>query len=306
MKLNLSIRYIFLCLLIALSVSKTSAQSAGKDEFPMPSLPENFETSVDRANYVVTHFWDRIKLNSAIKNREGFTEAFNRYILETLMAEASVTHASIASLIKKFEKDPEGLLELARIAEKTLYSSEAVITSDDFYLPFASAVAKAKKISKADKARFVHQANILSSCKLGEVAPDFKFTTLDGKAHRLSEYAGKYVIIFINDPDCSDCSLAKVRLSIDNNINNFIDDGRIIFLSIYPDEPSDEWRAAATSYNQKWVIGASAEVEDMLDMRTVPTIYYLNSSLQILSKSISVQQLLDGFERVNSKTQNNE
>lgn len=299
MKLNL--RHIMFSFLLAGGIS-VSAQLSGSEEFPMPSLPETFETAVDRANYVVTHFWDRVKLNTAIKNKEGFTDAFTRYVLETPMADASVTHESIDALIKKFEKDPEGMLALGIIAEKTLYSPEAVIISDDFYLPFATAVAKAKKIPSADKARFARQAAILSACRVGMTAPEFKFTTLDGKTHSLSEYAGKYVILFINDPGCDDCSLARVRMSVDSNINKFIDEGQLTLLSIYPDQPDDEWREAAASYNPRWVTGYSTDIDDRIDMRTSPTIYYLNSHLNILSKSISVQQLIDGFDRVNAKS----
>lgn len=301
MKLNL--RHILLSIVVAGSLS-VAAQSEGSDEFPMPALPETFESPVDRANYVVTHFWDRVKLNTAINNREGFTDAFRRYMLETPMASADVTHESIDALIRKFEKDPKGMLELGLIAEATLYSPDAMMYSDDFYLPFATAVAKAKKIPSADKARFARQASILSACKVGAVAPDFKFTTLDGATHRLSDYAGRYVVLFINDPDCDDCALARVRMSVDSNINRFIDTGSLAVISIYPDRPDDEWRKAASAYNPKWVTGSSTEVDDILDMRSTPTIYYLNADMKILSKSISVQQLLDGFDRVNNKQQN--
>lgn len=289
-----------MALLVATLPFNASADTQDQ-EFPMPALPEQFDSEVARADYIVTHFWDRVKLDTAIKNRAGFSRAFNNYVMQMPFATESVTKASIDKLTKAFAKDPSGMLTLAEIAEETLYSPSAIITSDDFYLPFAKAVVNSKKISSANKARFARQAKILEGCKIGVSAPDFEFQTLNGERHKLSDFKGKHIILFINDPECDDCALARVRLSVDGNINRFIDAKQLELISIYPNEPDDEWRTAAATYNPRWIIGASDKIDDILDMRSTPTIYYLSPDLTILSKTISVEQLLTGFERISSK-----
>lgn len=292
--------YIFAITLpfICFSVGHASASS---DEFPMPSIPEKFDSPVDRADYIVTHFWDRVKLNTAIKNRDGFNDAFSKYVMQMPMASAAAAQNSVSALIKAFEKDPKGMLMLAETAERYLYSPESIIVSDELYLPFAQAVVKAKKLSSAEKARFARQVDILAGTKVGGEICDFSFVTTDGKNHKLSDYKGKYIVVFVNDPDCDECRLARVRLSTETAINSFIDKGQLVFISIYPDEPTDEWRKQVSSYNKRWVVASSENVDDVLDLRSTPSIYYINPKMKILSKTIAVDQLIDGFIRANSK-----
>lgn len=291
------IRQFVIALTVVCSVCPLSAQSTD-NEFQMPVLPEEFESESARANYMVTHFWDRIKLDNAIKNTEGFKNAFANYIMYTPFADADVTHASIDNLIKAFDKNPDGLLALAQIAEEALYSPDGMFRSDEFYLPFASAIAKAKKISQPDKARYIRQSKILSDCQVGHHVPELKFTKADGTKAKLSDYTDKYLILFVNDPDCDDCTLARVRLTVDSAINKFINAGKLNLVSIYPDEPDDEWRTAVSSYNPRWIVGATSEIDDIFDLRSTPTIYYINPEGIILSKSITVEQLLEGFSRI--------
>lgn len=295
------ILYFTLLLLSTLLPGNSSAQSSFESEFPLPVVPEEIGSYAEQAEYMVTHFWDRVKLNTAINNRDGFARAFATYISQMPLASNDVIQESLSKLVKSFEKDPKGLLSLALIAEDALYSDNALLYSDEIYLPFVKAVVKSKKISGADKARFQRQAKIIEGNMVGHAVPDLKFRTIDGKSHTLSEYKGRYIILFVNDPDCEDCRIARLRLSTDSSINSFIDDGKLYFISIYPDEINDEWIASVSNYNKRWVVGASVEADEVLDLRATPTIYYINQMGDILSKSITPEQLIEGFNRIHKK-----
>jgi len=41
-----------------------------------------------------------------------------------------------------------------------------------------------------------------SQVSIGKSAPQFELTDLDGKAHKLSDYKGKYVVLEWTNPDC--------------------------------------------------------------------------------------------------------
>lgn len=290
---------ILLFLIFLANTAIMSAQSPTfEQEFPLPAMPESFENSTEQANYMVTHYWDRVNLSTAIKNRADFEIAFQRYIFQTPMASYNVSLQSIEKLIAAYSKDPKSLLTLAEIAEASLYSPDAIFNSDEMYLPFVNAVVANKKISKAEKARFQHQATLLNGCKVGAEAPDFTFLTPDGRNMKLSEVTGRHIILFVNDPDCDDCALARVRLSADPNINHFLEQGKLAVVSIYPDAPNDEWRQAVAAYNPLWIVGASEQIDDLYDTRSTPTIYYLNPARVILSKSMTVDQLLTAFHQI--------
>lgn len=287
-----------ICLFVTITCQ---SQAVTEHYFPYPEPPEELENLTDRTNYLVTHFWDRCNLNSAILNKEKFKGAFIDYVSFMPYADADVSHKSIDGLIEKFQKDPENLLTLAEIAEATLYNDEGDFVSDELFLPFAKAVANHKKIPSAQKARLAHEAKILEQSQVGMVAPEIEFTRPDGSKGRLSEINAAYILIFFNDPDCDECNIARVRLSADININQLIDEGYLKVVSIYPDEADKEWQESASNYNERWIVGAAPDVDEHYDMRNSPVIYYLNPRHKILSKTLVVDNLLEAFRQVNNK-----
>lgn len=288
------------------AVSLTSAHAADSDAdgryFPYPVPPESMKTLTERTNFLMEHFWERCNLKSAFSSMGRMRGAFNDYVQFMPYADAEVVHASIENLIKQVKKNPRNLLALGEMAEGALYSDTALVLCDECYLPFARAVAEHKKIPAAEKARFAYQAGSLAGSQIGMEAPDFEFVTPEGETLTLAEVSrGTYVVLFFNDPECDDCELARVRLAADMNLNDLIDAGQIRVVSILPAEPSDEWREKAAGYSKKWIVGASANVDEIYDMRVAPVIYYLDGKRRILSKSLDTDGLKEGFRVVNEK-----
>lgn len=293
--------------LLAACAPGAAAQGVGGEPlpqtyFPYPTVPDNLTTLQERTNYLVDHFWEHCNWKSAFSSKAKLQQAFVDYASFMPYAAAENVHASIDALLKQLEKNPAGLLSMAEMAEATFYSDTAALECDECYLPFARAVADCKKLSKADRSRFEWQAGILGSSQVGMDAPDFAFTRPDGTTGRLSDAAaGAYVLLFFNDPDCSDCELARVRLQADVNLNDLIDRGLMKVVSVYPGEPDEAWREAAKTYSGRWTVGASPDIDTVYDMRRSPTIYYLNGQHKILSKTFVIDNLLTAFRQVNQK-----
>lgn len=269
--------------------------------FEYPTPPEELVSLQERTTYLVAHFWDKCNLHSAILNREKFKTAFLDYVSFMPYADSLVVHESIGKLISAYKKSPEQLLVLAEIAENAVYNGEADFTSDELFLPFAKAVIANKKISKTKKARLAHEAKIVEQTQVGNIAPELKYTHRDGSKGQLSDTRGAHVLLFVNDPDCEECRMARLRLSVDHNINQLIDDGLLKIVSIYPDEYSEEWAQDVANYNSRWIVCASTQVDEEYDLRLTPTIYYLNPEGVILSKSLTVEGLIEAFHVINSK-----
>lgn len=286
----------------ALCISPVSAQEQAQTYFQYPQVPENLENLTDRANFFIENFWQRCNFKSAFSSRQKMEQAFSDYVTFMPYAEAAVVHKSIDNLIAQVSKNPKNLLTLGEIAENALYGDTAKIVCDECYLPFAKAIADNRRIGKADKARFEYQAQALAGSQVGMVAPDFTYTTPEGVKAKLSELPGNsYVLLFINDPDCDDCELARVRLAADPNLNDLIERGSLVVLSIYPGEINDEWIDRTKIYNKKWIVGANPEIDTVYDMRQPPVIYYLNKKHEILSKTFDIDNLLEAFRQVNAK-----
>ena len=281
---------------------RVAAQDTPETYFEYPKVPENLESLYERSNFFIENFWKRCNLKSAFSSRQKMEEAFRDYVSFMPYADADIVHNSIDRLIKEVSKNPKNLLALGEMAEAQLYSDTAKILCDECYLPFAQAVASNRKISKAEKARFEYQASALAGSQVGMTAPDFTFTRPDGTKGKLSELPqGAYVLLFINDPECTECELARIRLSADVSLNDLIDTGKLVVLSIYPGEPDEQWKDRTTVYNKKWIVGAMPEIDELYDMRNPPVIYYLNGQHEILSKTFNIDNLLEAFRQVNKK-----
>lgn len=279
------------------------ATRADEPLFPYPEAPADIELTQDRCAWVAERFWDRCDLKQAMSARSKLNQAFNDFISIVALADAESAHRSVNKLIDKARKNPDQLLALCEMAEGYMYSDTASIVCDELYFHFADAVANNKKIKSADKARYVSQARILGGCQVGMTAPDIPLTLPDGKVRNLSDIKGKYIILFFNDPDCVDCMMARVRLSADYNINQFIKKGQLEVVSIYPGESDDDnWTSSLSLMPDNWVVGSSAEADMVYDMRHPPVIYYLNRDHMILSKSMTTDQLISAFREINTRS----
>lgn len=290
-----------ICLFVSISCM---AQSNTTQEtlFPYPQVPDELTTLQERTSYLVNHFWDRCNLQSAILKRDKFKSAFMDYISFMQYADAQTVHESIDKLIAAYAKSPQHLLTLAELAEEAVYNGEAEFFSDEIFLPFAKAAVDNKKISKTNKARLAHEVKVVEQTMTGAIIPEIRLTLADGSKMNLSDTRGAYVLLFVNDPDCDECRMARIRLSADHNINEFIDSGQLKVVSVYPGEYSQEWVQEVSNYNPRWIVAAAPDVDEELDLRFTPSIYYLTPRGKILSKTSSIEDLLEGFHRVNAKT----
>ncbi|MDE6436176.1 MAG: hypothetical protein K2K69_01535, partial [Muribaculaceae bacterium] len=132
------------------------------------------------------------------------------------------------------------------------------------------------------------------------------FIRPDGTTGRLSDAAeGASVLIFVNDPDCDDCRMARVRLSADVNTRDLIDKGRLTLISLLPDEPNAEWREAAAAYPENWVVGAMEDADTLFDLRYPPVFIYLDSDHKVLAKGLDIDHLLGAFRVANTQKRRN-
>lgn len=295
--------FIRIITVVCLLASAFHGKAANDELIPRPLPPDTLLNLQPRCDFIINRFWDRCNFEQAFLHPKELNAAFGEWILIMPHASADTVHASVDKLIAKFAKSGPNTLKIAEMAENWLYSDTAQFRSEEVYLPFAKAAATHKKISKAEKARFAQQAQIIESSGLGKRVPDLKFTRPDGSKGSLADASGSSVLIFINDPDCSDCNLARVRLSADFNTNQLLKEGELTIVSLYPGEPdSKEWQEAAASYPETWIVGAMPDADLYFDLRESPTFIFLNKDHKVLAKYMPVDHYLNAFRIVNSQT----
>lgn len=278
-------------------------QAADNNLIPRPVPPDTLMALQPRCDFIINRFWDRCNFDRAFLHPTDLNEAFGEWVGVMPYASADTVHASVDRLIAKFAKSGPYTLKIAELAENWLYSDSAEFKSEEVYLPFAKAAASHKKISKAEKARFAQQAKIIETSGINAKVPDLMLIHPDGSKGSLAEASSGSVLLFINDPSCSDCNLARVRLSADYNTNTLIKEGELTIVSIYPGEADDaEWLEMAKSVPDTWIVGAMPDADLYFDIRETPVFIFLNRDHKVLAKDLPVDHYLNAFRVVNSKT----
>lgn len=270
-------------LLLAASASGVSAQTASQPFFQMPVVPDSLVLLYDRTDYLLAHYWDFCDVKKAFSARDRFRTAVVDYF--SLMPYGTVdgVKSSISSFMKKVSSGKEPVQFVADIAEATFYSDTAALASDQLYLMFLDELLANKKLDKTAKLRYAHQQRVLQGSQPGQPAPALTFTDPLGMEHTFAPDTTKAgAIIFFNDPDCSGCSMARLRIDADILSRTVIEKGIIDFYSIYPGEPDAEWLQSAVSYPEAWITGAAPDADRHWDIRQSPLFYILNRDGSIL------------------------
>ncbi|MDE6311056.1 MAG: DUF5106 domain-containing protein [Muribaculaceae bacterium] len=287
---------------LAVSFAALSARGADGELFKYPEVPNDKVLLSERCNYLVYHFWDKANLTTAFSARQKLSNALNDWFNLMPYATADTVHISLDALITKVSKNPANLRTLAELAEGLVYSDTSEIRSEEIYLPFAQAVATNKKLSKADRARFTRQVQVMESSAIGASVPEsVSFTDLEGNKRRLRDVEGMSVLLYFVDPTCSDCTLATVRLAADQHLAELTDAGEMAVVMIYADEPDEQWKAKAATMPARWIKGTMPDADEYFDITTVPTNYLLDDKGTVVSRNVSVDQIMAAAANVNMR-----
>lgn len=278
---------------LVMSVSAVGACSAASgDLFPYPVPPEGVDNLYDRCDWIITRFWNQCDFKSAFSRQEALNATFGDWVGFMPYAHADTVHVAINRLLERLRKQPNQLLGVARMAENWSYCDTAPIFSEEIYYPFAAAVAANNKISAADRARFEHHMRIIDNTRINQPITHLEWVDRQGQAASISSVRTQMIVVMFNNSDCDECALARVRLSADINMQALIRAGILTMVCLEPTDASDQWRSAAQSLPDNWVVGASADADEWFPLRQSPEIYLLDSRHKVLAKGITVDGLI--------------
>ncbi len=295
MKLRHLIISLFLMIVVG---SQLHAQSF----FQYPIVPDSISTLTGRCNYLSNHFWDFCDLKSAFSSKQRMADEFKGYLEILQLASPDTAVTAIDRFTARLDKQPKDLLFLAEIAEAELYSDSAKVWSDELYIPFARAVERNKRIDKASKLRYKHQADILENSLPGRRIPSIPYVTADGGKGDVLNDSAQVIVLFINDPECSDCSLARIRMHADIATTQLINDGVVKIISLSAVDPDEKWKAEVADYPSDWIVAANPDIDMTLDLRGgTPSFYILDKRRKIRFKHLDVNQVLDIMRQLKNK-----
>lgn len=259
--------------------------------FEYPVAPEEISGITEKSNWLMDNFWNNFSIKKVKSvDQAALNHAFAVYSVPMRWADRDKTLASVDKLIASLKGNPTLMLQMTKAAEQNLYGPRASVWIDEVYVRFLEALMNQKKLKDTFKARYDFQLRKLRSTMEGMTAPRFSFTKPDGTPG-IYEPTGNYTLIEFGDPSCDDCAMAKLRLDTDIAINDLIKEGKLNICFIVP-EMEQGWETALKNYPEKWIVGASENVDDIYDIRLSPTFYLIGPDGKIRNKNIPVERAI--------------
>ena len=272
-----------------------------KKEFTLPDIPQGLTTSEDRAEYLVSHYWDNFDFTDTvlISKPEITEQAFVDFIdLLHSVSYDKATKAFSRTLDAAMNADSRMFAHFAGMSEKYLYDPNSPLRNEEYYIPVLQYIVSSPKIDEINKIRPRYQLELAMKNRPGMISTDFTYTLRNGKTRKMSGIAAEYTILYFNNPDCHDCKRVKAYMASSFVINELLGDKslphykrKLAILSIYPDADLPIWLQA--DYPKSWINGYDAKQvitkEPLYDLKAIPTIYLLDKDKRVILKDVSAE-----------------
>lgn len=291
-----SMRYIVFTIACWFGLLSVSADSI--PELPLPNVPATLRTPSERANYIVSHFWDAMEFSDTLRSHNSMfmEQNFSNFISIFPYASEQARQDAVGILLHKAEADSAGYVLLRDIAEKYLYEPSSPMLSEEFYILFLEQFVKSPILGEHGAMRLYRQLDAVHKNRPGMTAADFAFTTRKGNNTTLHETdsEGDLLLIFY-DPDCEHCKEVMGELQADKALSDAVTSGRTKVVAIYSDDNYDLWKRTADGLPAEWMVGCDGgtlQENGSYVLRAMPTLYLLDHDKKVIAKDILPAQLL--------------
>ena len=296
-----NITCLFLCLLFGLcflTCSNVSKQNEPITEpkkdrkFVMATIPEVLQTPLDRANYLVEHYWDNFDFSdTAYIHLPSITEqAMANYIEILPHANKDITYTAIKNTLIKAEADTSMNTYFLEIYKKYLYDPNSPLRNEEYYIPVLNYIIESDKTNATDKERADFKLKMLLKNRIGDKATNFTYTLASGKTGTLYDIKSEYTIVLFYNPDCHACAEVIAAIKNSNIINDGLENKHLAILSFYPDADLEIWKKHLNDIPSYWINGYDknqiVQNKKVYDLKAIPTLYLLDKDKKVILKDV--------------------
>lgn len=277
---------------------KVPEDSIRKMEFVMVPIPQDITAPKERANYLVSHYWDNFNFSDTayIHQPEITEQVFVNYIGILPHSSRTSAYFSIGEMMTKVKNSSQRMYRyFLEMYKKYLYDANSPMRDDEFYIPVVDYILKDTVSDIATKERAKFALSMMQKNRKGEVATDFTYTLQSGKQGTLYQIKSEYILLMFYNPDCYACSNVINYLKQSKLINTLLQQDRLEILAFYPDNDLSIWKKHLTGIPATWINGYDkhtvVENKQIYDLKAIPTLYLLDKDKTVLFKDADIMQL---------------
>ncbi|MFA6832409.1 MAG: DUF5106 domain-containing protein, partial [Bacteroidaceae bacterium] len=305
MKIKEKVRYIIVLMVFAISPCSIFGQIQGEpipqssqEVYLLPSVPDLLQTVQDRAEYVLSHYWDGYNFSPiSVQQFQSVSEQCMVNYLDLLSHFPDLEKESIHNFIVKLRNHDPMIYEFyMNLLESYLYNPNSPMRNESVYIFFLEDFTRYDKISKIEKQRYIFQLKLAMRNCPGHKATNFTYTLADGTRHTLYDLKAQYTLLYINNPDCHDCQRVSRAFS-QQPFSSLFENGKVTLLSVFPDLELYIWKDALKNnyFPSSWIVAYDADTyiveNNIYDLRAVSTMYLLDKKKQVILKDARLSEI---------------
>jgi hypothetical protein len=264
-----------------------------KKEFNPVNISERLTTPSQRADYLVTHYWDNFDFSdTAYVHLPEITEqAFVGYINIFSHTEVAKVETSITAMLNRaIKEDNTGTMfrYLLSLYKDYLYDPNSPMRNEEYYIPVTSYILESGFGDDVLKSRTSFDRSMMLRNRKGDTASDIIYTLANGNTGRLYKLADDYTILFFYNPDCPACKETIMQLNDSPLINGMLSSGELAILALYPDADIALWKEYRASMPLSWINAYDKDQtirnKGIYDLKAIPCLYLLDRNKKVLFK----------------------
>ncbi len=280
--------------------SKNDAEPE-KFEIKRPDVPAMLSSDRERAEYMAIHFWDNFDFadTTALLHENVLGQAFADYVGVLSVVPYDLADKSLKATLDKSTVKPVMFSVFAALFEHYLYNPNSPMRNEELYIPVLEFLVATDKINEIDKIRPRSQLEMALKNRVGQKAADISVRLADGSRTTLYDTEARYVIVYINNPDCAACAQITSQLINSPTISYLLSNGDLQIFAVYPDEDITAWREHVASMPGRWINGYDESLqmrnEETYDLKAIPSLYLLDKDKKVIIKDAAEVRPLENY-----------
>lgn len=285
--------------------AEAHAVSDSVEELALPAMPGGMSDPVERADYILEHFWDSMDFSDTVRSHDRAFMEQNLVNFFSVMPHASDEgrHAGVKALLDGASVDRTSYNLILELAEHYLYEPGSPMRDEEMFIPFLNSALESSVLSESERIRPAYMLEEAMRNRVGTMSADFSMRLRDGSETGMHEFvAGKPALLMFYDPDCDHCAETVAELSSDSVLRGLIGEGKINVLAVYPYGEEDVWAdRSMVVIPDNWTDAfADLSEVDLYSFPVMPVLYMLDGDGKVLIKdapSDAVKSFLRNFYR---------
>ncbi|MEG1635317.1 MAG: DUF5106 domain-containing protein [Rikenellaceae bacterium] len=285
--------------IIIVATAVILSTKAFSQTFTLPDVPASLNTAQQRAEYVITKYWDcfNFKDTTLISNEEYTEQAFVDFVNILLNIPKDLADRGIDTMMNLSSINQEMYIHFMSMSEKYMYDIASPLRNEELYITVLNHIIANNKLDELLKLRSRYQLEMALKNRIGSTATDFTFTTARLTKQKLSDIKGEYTLLMFYNPDCDECKKTKQYIMTSEVFNNLqkSENRRLSVLAFYADDDIASWRKHLIEMPRNWTVGYDATCtfrsNGVYELMSLPCLYLLDKDKKVILKNTTVENI---------------